>query len=114
MAFKSPQLLSDTPQVNTLRHFLTEDVKGVRSRELLGQKVLPRLDSQGQAMQQLWRPGVHSRAAAEALSAAQGIQAIFRMAPGEDSMLEPTGVTYILSEVLKHEEAKMQYTFEVA
>ena len=66
MAFKSPQLLSDTPQVNKLSHFLTEDVKGVMGKDLLDKKVVPTLDGQGQEIQQLWRPDAESREAAQA------------------------------------------------
>ena len=111
MAFKSPQLLSYTPQVNKLSHFLTEAVLGVMAKDILEKKIVPKLDSQGQPIRQLWRPAAESREAARALSDAQGVQAIFRMAANADSILEPTGVTYILAEGLKHEEATMHHAF---
>ena len=111
LAFKLPQLLSHTPQVNKLSHFLTEAVQGVMAKDIFEKKIVPQLDAQGQEIRQLWRPAAESREAAHALSNAQGVQAIFRMEADEDSNLKPAGVTYILAEGIKHEEAKTHHAF---
>ena len=111
LAFQLPQLLSHTPQVNKLSHFLTEAVQGVMGKDMCEKKIVPKLDTQGQEIRQLWRPAAESREAAHALSNAQGVQAIFRMEANGDGILEPTGVTYIVAEGLKHEEAKTHHAF---
>ena len=111
LSSRPPQLLSHTPQVNKLSHFLTENVEGVMGKDIMQKKVIPQLDSQGQAIRQLWRPAAECREEALALSTAQGVQAIFCMAANADSILEPVGVTYMLADGLKHEEAKKHHAF---
>ena len=97
--------------MDKLSKFLTEDVTGVLGKDMVEKKILPKLDTQGQGMRQLWRIALESRDAAHALSAAQEIEAIFHMTASTDGMLEPVGVTYILANGLKHEEATMQHVF---
>ena len=111
LAFKLPQLLSHIPQVNKLSHFLTETVQGVMFKDIFSKKIIPKLDSQGHEIRRVWRPAAESREAARALSNAQGVQAIFRMEANGDGILEPTGVTYIVAEGFKHEEAKTHHAF---
>ena len=98
--------------MDKLGKFLTEAVTGVQGKDVFQKKVVPQLDTQGQGIKQLWRIVPEARPAAQALSAAEGIQEIFRMeANAIDRQLKPVGLSYILAEGLKHDDATMQHVF---
>ena len=98
--------------MDKLSKFLTEGVAGVRGKDMFEKKVVPQLDTQGQGIKQLWRIAAEAREAAHALSAAEGIEAIFRMAAdADDGKLQPVGLSYILTDGLKHDDATVQHVF---
>ena len=101
-----------TSQVDKLSKFLTEGVTGVQGKDVFQKKVVPQLDTRGQGIKQLWRIAPEARPAAQALSAAEGIEEIFCMEAGtDDGKLKPVGLSYILTDGLKHDDATMQHVF---